>query len=57
VAEIAFVHNRTGRRYRVVAFDKDAGKVRLIGEHNVEFSEPYSKERFAEMGYTLEAQS
>jgi hypothetical protein len=53
--EIAFVNQKTGKRYRVVTFNKDAGTVTLVGEHGVEFTEPYSKERFQELGYTLQA--
>ena len=52
--EVAFVNKKTGRRYRVVSFDNDAGKVTLADENGIEFIEPYSKERFKELGYTLQ---
>jgi hypothetical protein len=55
MAEIAFVNTKTGRKYRVVKFDKDAGTVTLIGEAGVEFTEPYSKERMQNLGYELQA--
>lgn len=53
--EISFVNQKTGKKYRVVRFDKEAGKVTLVGEQGVEFTESYSKERFESLGYTLQA--
>lgn len=53
--EVAFVNQKTGKKYRVIKFDQEAGKVTLVGEHGVEFTEPYSKERFESLGYTLQA--
>jgi hypothetical protein len=38
----------------VLSFDTDKGTVTLVGEHGVEFTEPYSKERFLELGYKLQ---
>jgi len=51
----AFVNQKTGRKYEVVRFDKDAGTVTLRGEAGIEFTEPYSKERFVNLGYELQA--
>lgn len=53
--EVAFVNEKTGKRYKVVKFDQTAGKVTLIGEHGVEFTENYDKELFQKLGYKLQA--
>lgn len=50
--EIYFENEKTGKRYQIIQFDKDAGTVRLKGEHG-EFTEPYDKDKFLNMGYTL----
>ena len=50
--EVVCINEKTGKKYKVLAFDKAAGTVRLRGEHG-EFTEKYSKERFQQMGYTL----
>lgn len=55
MADIAFVNVKTGRRYKVVQFNKEEGKVTLVGEAGIEFVEPYSKERFQNLGYELQA--
>lgn len=52
-AEVYFENVNTGKRYKVVKFDREAGTVTLIGPHNRPFTEPFSKERFQKMGYTL----
>jgi hypothetical protein len=51
MADVYFESIHTKKRYKVVRFDQQAGTVTLLGPHNVEFTEPYSKERFQEMGY------
>ncbi len=48
-----FKNTRTGKRYEIVRLDKDAGTVTLKGQH-AEFTEKYDKEKFQQMGYTLE---
>lgn len=53
MSEIAFENKKTGKKYKVVEFDPGAGKVKLVGEHGVEFLENYSKERFEKLGYKL----
>lgn len=53
MADIYFKNTTTGRRYKVIEFDKMTNEVRLQGDH-AEFREPYSKKRFEEMGYVLE---
>lgn len=53
MADVFFENIHTGKRYKVVGFNKEAGTVELIGPHNMPFTEKYSKERFEEMGYTL----
>lgn len=53
MTQLYFRHQSTGKRYKIVAFDKEAGVVVLKGP-TTEFREPYDKERFARMGYVLE---
>jgi hypothetical protein len=53
MSELAFVNEKTGKRYKVVKFDREAGKVTLIGEHGVEFTEKFDKELFKRLGYNL----
>lgn len=53
MAEVFFENKHTGKRYKVVGFDKEAGTVTLIGPHNMPFTEKFTKERFEQMGYTL----
>ena len=53
--EVALVNEKTGKKYKIVKFDKDAGTITLVGEHNVEFTERYDKELFVKLGYTLKA--
>ena len=55
MAEVVCINEKTGKKYKVLAFDKDAGTVRLKGEHG-EFTEKYSKERFMQLGYTIKAE-
>lgn len=51
--ELFFVNNKTGKKYKILKFDRDAGRVRLVGEHGVEFEEKYDKETFQRLGYEL----
>lgn len=44
---------KTGKKYEIVSLDKDKNVVTLKGP-NAEFTEPYDKERFKRLGYTLE---
>jgi hypothetical protein len=55
MAEYAFVNKKTGRKYKVVTFNKEAGEVTLVGDEGLEFTEPYSKERMQRLGYELQA--
>lgn len=55
MSEVAFVNEKTGKAYKVVKFDREAGKVTLVGEQGVEFTEKYDKELFQKLGYTLKA--
>jgi glutamine amidotransferase-like uncharacterized protein len=50
--KLYFVNERSGKRYDIVHFDKDAGEVRLKGPH-AEFTEKFDKDRFLKMGYVL----
>lgn len=51
--KLFFRNEKTGKRYRVVRMNKDEGTVVLRGDH-AEFTEPYDKDRFKQMGYILE---
>lgn len=51
---VFFVNSKTGRKYKVLKFDRDAGKVHLQGEAGVEFVENYDKELFQKLGYELQ---
>lgn len=53
MAELYFENEKTKKRYTVIRFDRNAGTVTLRGEHGVDFTEPYDKERFQQMGYQL----
>ena len=52
MATMYFENIKTGKRYEVVALDKEKGEIRLKDEY-AEFVEPYSKERFQKLGYAL----
>lgn len=51
---LAFINEKTGKTYKVVKFDQEAGEVVLVGEHGVEFTEKYDKEMFQRLGYKLQ---
>lgn len=53
MADIAFINEKTGKRYSVVSFDQAGGKITLKGEHGVEFTENYDKALFQRLGYKL----
>lgn len=53
--DVYFENPETGSRFKVVSFDQENGTVTLVGAHNKPFTEKYSKEHFAEMGYRLVA--
>lgn len=55
--ELYFENAATKTRFKVVRFDKEAGTVTLIGKHNREFTEKFSKERFQSMGYELKTEA
>lgn len=50
--EIFFENAKTGKRYKVIEFNKETGEMRLRGEH-AEFVEKYDKEKFQSWGYQL----
>jgi hypothetical protein len=54
MSELAFVSSKTGRRYKVISFDREAGKVTLIGEAGVQFTETFDKALFQKLGYELQ---
>lgn len=47
-----FLNERTGRRYDVVTFDKERGKIKLKGQIG-EFEEDFNREKLEKMGYKL----
>lgn len=53
MSNLYFRNEKTGKRYKVVRMDKDAGTIVLRGEH-AEFTEQYDKDRFKKLGYVLE---
>lgn len=53
MTELYFVNERTGKRYKVVRMLKETGEIVLKGEY-AEFTEKYDKDRFSNMGYSLE---
>lgn len=55
MADVAFVNTKTGKKYTVVRFDKEAGKVYLKNEEGFEFAEVYDKELLQKLGYKLAA--
>ena len=56
MAKVFFRNEQTGRRYEVIALDKEKKLVTLKGEH-AEFQEPYDPARFKRMGYVLEKEA
>lgn len=52
MAEVYFENEKTGKKYLVLKFDREAGTVRLKGPQG-EFDEKYDKEHFKKLGYTL----
>jgi len=54
-----FVNEATGRKYKVLSFDKEKGEVRLLGDYGVAsnnldgFPVKYDKDSFVKMGYSL----
>lgn len=52
MAKLYFINEKTGRKYQVLEFDRDAGTVRLKGEM-AEFTERYDKTAFQQWGYVL----
>jgi hypothetical protein len=54
MAEVMFINNKTGKKYKVLKFDRDTGRVRLVGERGVEFEEKFDKELFKRLGYELQ---
>ena len=53
MAEVFFENAKTRKRYAVVKFDREQGKVRLRGESGLEFDEKFNRAAFEQMGYTL----
>lgn len=53
MAEVFFESAKTKRRYQVVKFDKEHGKITFKGESGLEFTENYKPDFFKQMGYSL----
>lgn len=48
-----FLENKTTKRkFRVIKFDKEEGRIYLKGDYG-EFDDEYDKERFKKMGYEM----
>lgn len=45
-----YIHEKSGRKFEVIDIDPEAGTITLKGELS-QFTEPWSKEAFREMGY------
>ena len=56
MSKIFFRNEETGKRYEVIALDKEKKLVTLKGEH-AQFEEPYDPARFKRLGYVLEKES
>lgn len=54
MSDLAFVHEKTNRQYKVVKWDQAAGRITLVGEAGIEFEERYDKELFVRLGYKLQ---
>ena len=52
MTEVLFFQSRTGKKYKIISFDRDKGTVRLEGPTR-QFDVTYSKEHFKTMGYKL----
>lgn len=53
MAEKLFFENvKTGKRFEVLRFDKETGKVLLKSDY-AEFEDEYNKEKFQKLGYKL----
>lgn len=50
--KLFFESVKTGKRYEVVAIAEDKSTITLRGEL-AQFTEPYDKERFIQLGYKL----
>jgi hypothetical protein len=54
-----FINEATGRKYKILSFDKEKGEVRLLGDLGIAsgnldgFPVKYDKESFVKMGYSL----
>jgi hypothetical protein len=52
MTKLYFKNEKTGRKYEIIKLDKEKSQVTLRGDY-AEFVEPYDKERFKKLGYTL----
>lgn len=52
MVKVYFKHDGTGKKFEVIRMSADKKTITLKGEA-AEFTEPYDKERFKKMGYTL----
>lgn len=51
--KVFFRNEKTGKRFEVLSINKEEGTIVLKSEY-AEFTEPYDKERFKQLGYVLE---
>lgn len=46
------LNKKTGRRFEIVAFDKERGKIKLKGQ-TAEFEEDFDRAKIEKLGYKL----
>lgn len=49
--DLYFENLSTGKRFKVVDIDREAGVITMTGQHEVPFTTDYSKELFERLGY------
>lgn len=52
MSKVYFKHEKTGKMFEVVNLNREDGTITLKGELAT-FTEPFDKERFKKLGYTL----
>lgn len=52
MVNLSFLNKETGKKFRIVRWNKETGEVTLKGENST-FTEKFDKDKFKRMGYTL----
>lgn len=50
--KVYFKNKNTGKKYEFIRLDKEKGEITLKGQY-AEFTEPFNKARFEELGYEM----